>query len=123
MFKLFKKIKDTVPPPEILNDKILRPKILILMEGKARWTVQDAAFFKNFMDSSTGKKLKIILDDSAITKRNALSPSASPTEICYQAGIADGIAIMIQKINSLKPVPQEEEGESESEDGGESSTD
>lgn len=92
-----------------------RPIIIILKEKKVSWTISDSHIARDFFQSQTGEKILAILEDATISEKNKISPSSIPTEISYSAGKADGMAILISKIKSLQPVP--EDGESEDKDG------
>jgi hypothetical protein len=81
----------------------VRPKVIILRESKTEWTLHDAKTWKTFCESETGRKVLVIAEDLAITNRTKISVGTTADLICHSAGIADGMALMVNYLKSLYP--------------------
>jgi hypothetical protein len=91
--------------------------VIVLCRESCEWTVADAEAWRTFMDTDSGRKLLTVLTDAAITKREKMSPKASPSEICYQAGEADGAAGLVEFMRSLQPAERQRSETDNEEDG------
>jgi hypothetical protein len=92
--------------------------VIVLRQESCEWAIEDAMVWKAFLATGTGRKLLVVVNDSAICRRGKTAPSANAQEICYQAGMADGAASLIDLMSSLQP-DESQRGETEGEDDGE----